>query len=105
MASPSRIVLEGAATNLEAPPLLGAVALLVEPEEQMAKSSAALRREVAGTGVAYREIFGQGRQESRQGGELDLTLRQLCRRFSVLSSDQKTRIRALPLERLEELEA
>jgi predicted transposase YdaD len=49
--------------------------------------------------LAYRGIFGQGRQE----GELDLTLRQLRRRCGLLDPDQEVRIRALSLERLEAL--
>ena len=119
-----------------------ALALLVQPEEQVPASSAALRQQVAGTdqalpladviapigitrfngrslkelcamggmtledfsqSVAYREIFGQGRLEVRQEGELDLTLRQLHRRCGLLDPDQEVRIRALSLERLEAL--
>jgi len=65
--------------------------------------------------VAYKEIFGQGRlegqregrqegmREGRQEGELDLALRQLRRRCGDLTPDQVARVRALPLERLEEL--
>ncbi|MFM7287621.1 MAG: hypothetical protein ACKO02_12535, partial [Cyanobium sp.] len=99
------IELEPAAADPGAPPLLRALALLVQPEEQIAASSAAIRAQVAGTsqerdltdviaatlisrfngrsiaqlsamagitvdefkqGVAYQEIFGQGRQEGRQ---------------------------------------
>jgi predicted transposase YdaD len=53
--------------------------------------------------VAYREIFGQGRQEGRQEGELDIALRLLRRRCGELSPQQDRRIRALPLEQLETL--
>ena len=65
--------------------------------------------------MAYREIFGQGRQEGReegwqegrqegrQEGELELALRLLRRRCGELTPQQVARIRALPLERLEAL--
>ena len=53
--------------------------------------------------VAYREIFGQGRQEGRQEGEMELTLRQLRRRCGDLRPEQEASIRNLPLERLEAL--
>ena len=53
--------------------------------------------------VAYREIFGQGRKEGRQEGELEITLRQLRRRCGDLRLEQEARIRTLPLERLEAL--
>jgi predicted transposase YdaD len=43
------IELEAAATDPTAPPLLRALALLVQPEEQIPASSAAIRAEVAGT--------------------------------------------------------
>ena len=136
------IELEPAATDPTASPLLRALALLVQPEEQVPASSAALRQQVAGTdqalpladviaaivitrfngrslkelcamggitledfsqSVAYREIFGQGRLEGRQEGELDLTLRQLRRRCGLLDPDHEAGIRALSLERLEAL--
>ena len=140
------VELELAAKDASAPPLLRAMALLVQPEEEIQASSAALQAEVAGTdreeaiadviaaivvtrfngrsipelcamggitleeftqSVAYKEIFGQGRlegrQEGRQEGERDLALRQLRRRCGDLSSEQVVRVRALPLERLEEL--
>jgi predicted transposase YdaD len=129
------IELEPAATDPTAP-------LLVQPEEQVPASSAAIRLEVAGTdqatpladviaaivitrfngrsleelcamggitledfsqSVAYREIFGQGRKEGRQEGELEITLRQLRRRCGDLRLEQEARIRTLPLERLEAL--
>ena len=45
--------------------------------------------------VAYREIFGRG--------EAKVTLRQLGRRCGPLSAEQESRIRHLPLERLEAL--
>ncbi len=147
-----------AAKDPAAPPLLRALALLVQAEEEIPASSAALQAEVAGTGqeeaiadviaaivvtrfngrsvpelcamggitleeftqsVAYREIFGQGRQEGReegrlegreegrhegrQEGELELALRLLRRRCGELTPQQVARIRALPLERLEAL--
>jgi predicted transposase YdaD len=134
--------LEAAANDPTAPPLLRAMALLVQPEEAIAASSAALQAEVAGTeteraiadviaaivitrfngrsipelcamggitleeftrSVAYQEIFGQGRQEGRQEGELDLALRLLRRRCGQLSPEQFARVRALPLERIEAL--
>ena len=53
--------------------------------------------------VAYKEIFGQGRLEGRQEGECDLALRQLRRRCGDLTPGQVAGVRALPLERLEEL--
>ena len=61
--------------------------------------------------VAYREIYGQGRQEGRQEGlqegrqegEIEMALRLLRRRCGDLSAQQIARIRALPLERLEAL--
>jgi predicted transposase YdaD len=61
--------------------------------------------------VAYREIFGQGRQEGRQEGmqegrqegEMELTLRQLRRRCGDLRPEQEASIRNMPLERLEAL--
>jgi predicted transposase YdaD len=139
-----------AAKDPATPPLLRALALLVQAEEEIPTSSAALQTEVAGTGqeeaiadviaaivvtrfngrsipelcamggitleeftqsVAYREIFGQGRQEGReegrqegrQEGELELALRLLRRRCGELTPQQASRIRALPLERLEAL--
>jgi len=57
--------------------------------------------------VAYREIFGRGealgeaRGEAR--GESKVTLRQLSRRCGPLSAEQESRIRSLPLQRLEAL--
>jgi len=65
--------------------------------------------------VAYREIFGRGeargvalgeaRGEARGEalGEAKVTLRQLGRRCGPLSAEQESRIRSLPLERLEAL--
>ena len=57
--------------------------------------------------VAYREIFGLGRQEGRQEGRqaeaAALTLRQLQRRCGTLSSVQQSRIQGLPLGDLEAL--
>ena len=57
--------------------------------------------------VAYREIFGLGRQEGRQEGRqveaAALTLRQLQRRCGILNSAQQSRIQGLPLGDLEAL--
>ena len=57
--------------------------------------------------VAYREIFGRGRQEGRQEGwqegELDLALRLLQRRCGPLAPQQESRVRALPPHLLEAL--
>jgi predicted transposase YdaD len=69
--------------------------------------------------VAYREIFGQGRQEGRQIGRQEgrkegeaegrrveaasMTLRQLNHRCGPLTSAITARIQALPLEQLEAL--
>ena len=73
--------------------------------------------------VAYQEIFGLGRQEGRQQGrqegrlegrqqgrqegrlegELELALRLLQRRCGPVAPEQLARIRALPLERLQQL--
>jgi predicted transposase YdaD len=53
--------------------------------------------------LAYREIFGQGRQEGRQEGELNMALRLLRRRCGAISAEQEAGIRALSLERLEAL--
>jgi predicted transposase YdaD len=53
--------------------------------------------------VAYREIFGLGRQEGRQSEAAALTLRQLQRRCGTLSSAQQSRIQGLPLGDLEAL--
>lgn len=92
------IELEAASADPAAPSLLRALALLVEPEEQVAASSAAIRQR-----VAYREIFGQGRQEGRQAGELEMVLRLLARRCGALNPEQQARIRSLPLARLEAL--
>ena len=136
------IELEAAAADPDAPPLLRALALLVEPEEQVPKRSAAIRRQSAGTpeaagladviaaivitrfngrsleelctmggitledlsqSVAYQEIFGQGRQEGRQEGELEIALLLLRRRCGNITSDQESRIRSLPLVQLEAL--
>jgi predicted transposase YdaD len=152
------VELEPAAQDPSAPPLLRALALLVQPEEEVPASSAAIQAEVAGTerekaiadviaaivirrfngrsltelcamggitleeftqSVAYREIYGQGRQkglqeglregrqeglqEGRQEGEIEMALRLLRRRCGDLSVQQVARIRALPLEKLEAL--
>ena len=132
------IELQPAADDPMAPPLLRALALLVQPEEQAPASSAAIRQQVAGTtdahalsdviaaivitrfngrsleelcamggitledftqSVAYREIFGQGRQE----GELEMALLLLRRRCGELNPAQEARIRSLRLEQLETL--
>jgi predicted transposase YdaD len=53
--------------------------------------------------VAYKEIFGQGRQEGREEGELDLALRLLRHRCGQLSAEQQALIRALSLPQLEAL--
>ena len=57
--------------------------------------------------VAYREIFGQGRQEGRQEGRRDeaaaVTLRLLNRRCGPLSEATTAQIQALPVEQLEGL--
>jgi predicted transposase YdaD len=57
--------------------------------------------------VAYREIFGQGRQEGRQEGRRDeaaaVTLRLLNRRCGPLSDATTAQIQALPLDQLEAL--
>jgi len=57
--------------------------------------------------VAYREIFGLGRQEGRQEGRQSeasaLTLRQLQLRCGALTASQQARIQALPLSALEPL--
>jgi predicted transposase/invertase (TIGR01784 family) len=135
-----------AAADPTAEPLLRALALLVQPEEQIPASVAAIRTRVAATSeekemadviaailltrfsgrsiqeicamggitleeftqtVAYREIFGQGRQEGRQEGreegELDLAIRLLRRRCGQLSAEQEAHIRALSLPQLEAL--
>ena len=124
------VELELAATDPAAPPLLRALALLVQQEEAIADVIAAIVvtrfngrsiPELCAMGgitleeftqsVAYKEIFGQGRlegqreglQEGRQEGELDLALRQLRRRCGDLTPEQVARVRALPLERLEAL--
>ena len=49
--------------------------------------------------VAYREIFGRG--EAR--GEAKVTLRLLTLRCGPLNAEQESRIRSLPLARLEAL--
>ena len=61
--------------------------------------------------VAFREIFGRGRQEGRQEGRREgrrdeaeaVTLRLLNRRCGPLSELTTAHIRALPLEQLEAL--
>jgi predicted transposase YdaD len=57
--------------------------------------------------VAYREIFGRGEARGvalgQVQGEAKVTLRQLGRRCGPLSAEQESRIRRLPLERLEAL--
>ena len=136
------IELQPAAADPTAQPLLRALALLVQPEELIPASSAAIQAEVNGTAdvgaigdviaaivitrfngrsleelcamggitledftqsVAYREIFGQGRLEGRQEGELELALRLLRRRCGELNPQQEARIRSLRLEQLETL--
>jgi predicted transposase YdaD len=61
--------------------------------------------------VAYREIFGLGRQEGEQKGRQEgrqteasaLTLRQLQLRCGALTPNQQARIQTLPLTELETL--
>jgi predicted transposase YdaD len=53
--------------------------------------------------VAYREIFGLGRQEGRQAEAAALTLRLLQRRCGSLNPSQQASIQALPLSSLEAL--
>jgi len=53
--------------------------------------------------VAYREIFGQGRQEGRRDEAAAVTLRQLNRRCGPLSETTTAQIQALPVEKLEAL--
>jgi predicted transposase YdaD len=148
------IELLSAAANPTAPALVQALALLLQSEQDLPATTAALRARVAGSSgaaeiddviaailvsrfncrsiqelcamggitledftqsVAYREIFGRGeargvalgeaRGEARGEalGEAKVTLRQLGRRCGPLSAEQESRIRSLPLERLEAL--
>jgi hypothetical protein len=53
--------------------------------------------------VAYREIFGLGRQEGRQAEASALTLRLLINLCGALTPSQQARIQALPLSALETL--
>jgi predicted transposase YdaD len=65
--------------------------------------------------VAYREIFGRGEARGvalgeargvalgQVQGEAKVTLRQLSRRCGLLSGEQESAIRSLPLDRLEAL--
>jgi predicted transposase YdaD len=57
--------------------------------------------------VAYREIFGLGRQEGEQKGRqaeaVDISLRLLGHRLGALTPSQQSRIQALPLSALEAL--
>jgi len=53
--------------------------------------------------VAYKEIFGLGRQEGQQAEAASMTLRQLQRRCGSLSPEQQTRIQAIALAELEAL--
>jgi predicted transposase YdaD len=53
--------------------------------------------------VAYREIFGLGRQEGRQAEAAALTLRLLQRRCGSLNPNQQALIQGLPLSALEAL--
>jgi len=114
-----------------APPLQRALGMLLLPEAQLPACAALIRAEAAGTNlgaeiddviaaimggitvedfsssVAYREIFGLGRQEGRQEGRqaeaAALTLRLLQRRCGSLNPNQQARIEALPLSALEAL--
>ena len=58
-------------------------------------------REILGGGEARGVALGKARGEAR--GEAKVTLRQLGRRCGPLSTEQESRIRSLPLERLEAL--
>jgi predicted transposase YdaD len=55
--------------------------------------------------VAYKEIYGQGRQEGRQEGRqaeaAAMTQRLLQRRFGALAPEHQARIQGLPLADLE----
>jgi predicted transposase YdaD len=53
--------------------------------------------------VAYREIFGLGRQEGRQTEASALTLRQLQLRCGALTASQQVRIQTLSFSGLEDL--
>ena len=53
--------------------------------------------------VAYREIFGRGEAQGEARGEAKVTLRLLGRRCGLLTGEQESAIRSLPLERLEAL--
>jgi len=53
--------------------------------------------------VAYREIFGLGRQEGRQAEAVGISLRLLEHRFGDLTPSQQARIQALSLTVLETL--
>ena len=148
------IELLSAAANPTAPALVQALALLLQREQDLPATAAALRARVAGTSgaaeiddviaailisrfsgrslqelcamggitlddftqsVAYREIFGRGRQEGHQQGrqegrqegwqegELDLALRLLQRRCGPLAPQQESRVRALTPHLLEAL--
>jgi hypothetical protein len=121
------IELEPAATDPTAPPLLRALSLLVQPLADVIAAIVITRfngrslAELCAMGgitledfsqsLAYREIFGQGRQEGRQEGrlegrqegELEMALRLLRRRCGAISAEQEAGIRALSQERLEAL--
>ncbi|MFN7660636.1 MAG: DUF4351 domain-containing protein, partial [Dolichospermum sp.] len=55
----------------------------------------------------YRDVFQlgiqEGRQEGEQDGEVKLIIRQLKRRFGIVSSNQENQIRSLSLPQLEAL--
>jgi hypothetical protein len=53
--------------------------------------------------LAYREIFGLGRQEGRQAEAVGISLRQLQLRCGALTASQQASIQALPLSALETL--
>jgi len=53
--------------------------------------------------VAYREIFGRGEAQGEARGEAKVTLRLLTLRCGPLNAEQESRIRSLPLARLEAL--
>ena len=53
--------------------------------------------------VAYREIYGEGREEGRQEGEFELIQRLLRRRCGSLSPEQNQQLRTLTIEQREAL--
>ncbi len=51
----------------------------------------------------YREIKEEGREEGREQATFNLVMRQLTKRFGVLSEEMRSSIAALPLPILEDL--